>query len=92
MGRPDYDVGDLVVCVKTVNPDSPNLGRVFTVVALWPPVPGQYKEWDADVKELPPKPGYRGWLARCFHKIDPKPPEFWTGDVEVENREPAHAG
>lgn len=95
MGRPDYDAGDLVVCVD----DTPNpkfgvsklrRGAVYVVEKVEPPnrVDPRWGCRIAGVASL----SREGFAADRFRKIDPKPPEFWTGEVEVENREPAHAG
>lgn len=85
MGRPDYDTGDLVVCVQKFKncPDiAPVVGSVWEVERINPPILSN-GEWGVTLVGKSAAP-YRGFLASHFRRIDPKPPEFWTGDVDVD--------
>jgi hypothetical protein len=86
-GRPDYDVGDLVVCVEA-DTRMHWIGRVFVVEQILPP--GRYggslyKGWGCHLVAC--ERHVAGWCVSCFRKIDPKPPEFWTGEVEANQRD-----
>jgi len=80
-GRPDYDAGDLVVHVGDPDPIFPPVGSVWRVESVHGPERGggwgvrlvgfaHQKEWGFDACE--------------FRKIDPRPPEFWTGQIEAD--------
>ncbi len=77
-GRPDYDAGDLVACVdgKTMR------GKVYRALKLLPPSASD--GWSVVLEGHPTEPEYRGWVALCFRRIDPKPPEFFTGTVSAD--------
>jgi hypothetical protein len=84
-GRPDYDVGDLVVCVRAQTPNSLNLGKVWRVVGFVPPdCAGNLGVLLEGRRSSHPTGAFQ---ASGYRKIDPKPPEFWTGEIEVETRE-----
>lgn len=97
MSRPDYDAGDLVVCVQAARSQRSALivGRVYLVVAIFPkgsisPTSGRTLPGTATVvAEAANTPGFCGWRHEYFRKLDPKPPEFWTGEIEVTQKEPA---
>lgn len=76
--RPDYDAGDLVLCVWSSRPNSPNVGKVFRVARL---IPVRANVWGVEIEGLPAS-GSAGWAPVCFRKIDPKPPTFFTGIVD----------
>lgn len=85
-GRPDYDAGDLVVMVTESVTGRGRKGSVYTAVALCPPqFPGDI--WGVRLKEHPPLGPNCWWDAGQFCRIDPKPPEFWTGEVEANQRD-----
>jgi hypothetical protein len=85
-GRPDYDAGDLVVCVN--DEQCRTTGRklpfsrlsVFIVAAVWferaeGPFPAY---WCVRLS------GHRKYTAADrFRRIDPKPPEFFAGKIET---------
>jgi hypothetical protein len=97
MSRPDYDVGDLVVCVQAALSQRSALivGRVYSVIAIFPkgsisPITGKTLPSTATaVAEAANSPGYTGWRHEYFRKLDPKPPEFWTGEIEAKQKESA---
>jgi hypothetical protein len=85
-GRPDYDAGDLVVCVKVDDRKPPatlTLGRVYTVADVSPFGDRCIVRL---VERAAPKP-YTGYSAHLFRKLDPKPPEFWTQDIEADTQQ-----
>jgi hypothetical protein len=90
-GRPDYDVGDLVVCVDDgqrgdFQPPVAR-GRVYMVANL--AAPGTVSscgrmtahKWGVFLLGVPLRDAIS---ADRFRKIDPKPPEFWTGTVDAD--------
>jgi hypothetical protein len=81
-GRPDYDAGDLVVCWRTRPAPSgkKRKGVVFRCVGLVF-VGGK---WGALIEGDPSPHRSRAWLADAYRKIDPKPPEFWTGTIDAD--------
>ena len=85
--RPDYDVGDLVVCVRVKNGPRKTgfvVGAVYIVTGLklgGHAITGE-RTWGASFKGLD---GW--WTASAFRRIDPKPPEFWTGYIEAIHEE-----
>jgi len=87
-GRPDYDAGDLIVCTH-LKPSSVRgpvpivVGKVYQAQEVLRAVSG----WGVRLRGYDYPAGIRGHYAECFRKIDPKPPEFWTGGIEVETRE-----
>lgn len=88
-GRPDFDVGDLVVCVDD-SPASMGLfhyrrGMVLRVARMWPPETTKRNRWVFD--EVGRHPTERGHFASRFRKLDLKPPEFWTGEIEANQRD-----
>jgi hypothetical protein len=85
LGRPDYDAGDLVVCVRTRNPDSKLLGQFFVVREVC--FHADSETWAAVIHGLP-SPCWNGaWDARAFKRFNPKPVEFFAGRVEEPQRE-----
>ncbi len=92
-GRPDFDVGDLVVCVDdspcgvfhTTSPARVK-GRVYTVANLRHDTDRRtgFTGWGIKVREVA-TPDWQNCIA--YRRIDPKPPAFWTGEVEAEQRE-----
>lgn len=93
--RPDYDVGDLVVCVDDRR--APQLTRTCVYTVLGFNDDKGYSWLDNQVcigvflVEANPNPGDVGFDSRRFRRIDPKPPEFWTGEVEADQRDKAPA-
>ena len=100
-GRPDYDVGDLVVCVDDGpsralpamgEPSGLHLGRVYRVLEALPPDSvsrcGRYRflNWAVYVSGAKP-PLNIPYHAPRFRKLNPKPPEFFTGTIEANQRE-----
>lgn len=87
-GRPDYDVGDLVVCVTS---NSPFLGRAYQVEAIFPPGTrcglAVTRNWGVVTVGFYAPNDLRAWAATAFRKLDPKPPEFFTGNVEADQRD-----
>lgn len=81
-GRPDYDVGNLVVCLKSG--ESVRKGQVFLALELYPPfsTKGKWPYWLVRLSDVPYPPGATGHQASYYRKLDPKPPEFWTGTVD----------
>ena len=71
-GRPDYDAGDLVVCVRTERLDSPDLGRVFCVLAVVSPDAND-PTWGAVVGGRMSQHWSGSFLADSFRKVDPLP-------------------
>lgn len=91
--RPDFDVGDLVVCVDDrpcgvhhVRSPARVLRRVYTVAAIKHGTDKHtgYTAWGCKVQEVPTTTWEN---CICYRKIEPKPPEFWTGEVEVDQRD-----
>lgn len=90
-GRPDYDVGDLVVAVgpppgvkRMKSSGALKKGSVYTVTGLIYDRPSG--EWGVKIKEAQ-SPIAAAFRALSFRRIDPKPPEFWTGEVEANQRD-----
>lgn len=96
-GRPDYDVGDLVVCVddRLIMTGGrcgplPRSGSVYRAVdIIRPGEVGRFGAratgWGVCVEGCLNLPC--GYFAARFRKLDPKPPEFWTREVEAEQRD-----
>ena len=85
-GRPDYDAGDLVVCVMAKYRKH-WLGRVFLVKRVFPPGAHggvNWRDWGVGLLDADSPPSSPGWNAEAFRRIDPKPPEFWTGTVDAD--------
>lgn len=93
-GRPDYDAGDLVVCVdigvircnggqehRAFARNIVRKGRVYRVEAITPDVNGVVPPCGCLNVKL--EGGLIGHPAR-FRKIDPKPPEFFAGKIETK--------
>ncbi len=84
IGRPDYDAGDLVVCVENAPFVSGKFapGVVYVVKEVRPSRtrPGFYS---ALIVGIPPNPGAYGWKAEHFRRLDPKPPENFAGEIET---------
>lgn len=85
-GRPDYDAGDLVVCVDDspcklgTGPMNVTKGSIYKAVEVHPCIFDDDTEgWAVWLKEEP-----HGCNANRFRRIDPKPPEFWTGTVDAD--------
>lgn len=92
-GRPDYDAGDLVVCVDTTSEsrliaatEMLSMGQIYRVAGIaWSPMT---MTWDAILDGVcPERSDTGGFLASRFRRIDPKPPEFWTGTVSADANE-----
>ena len=88
-GRPDYNAGDLVVCVNAapipgLPYDMGSLRRcaLYTVVEVL--LNDNSDQWGCVVKEARSCGQYGGYDASRFRRIDPKPPEFWTGTVDAD--------
>ena len=83
-GRPDYDAGDLVVCL--CDGDRVKKGVVYRVDRLYPPysTPDQFYGWLARLSGVFYPQGHSGHPAVFYRRIDPKPPEFWTGTVSAD--------
>ena len=84
-GRPDYDAGDLVVCVsKDSKHPVVQYGKVFRVLSIGL---GRLKGllvWGCVLEGAEPRGGKTYFHADRFRRIDPKPPEFWTGTVDAD--------
>lgn len=86
-GRPDYDAGDLVVCVDATPHPIFGAGRcklhqVHIVRALCSPESTVQGIWGffADCDGLG-RPAYR------YRKLDRLPPEFWAGAIDADTPE-----
>ncbi len=90
-GRPDYDAGDLVVCVNTCRIDLPSgmhapaldvpiLNKCFIVERLFSDEDGDYIVFIGGIRSAHP---HGGFAAIRFRRIDPKPPEFFSGKIET---------
>lgn len=79
-GRPDYDAGDLVVCVEA-KIRVHLIGKVFRVLEI-AYFPDKYRKWGVRIEGLP-EPCGRWWGVEFFRRIDPKPPEFFAGKIET---------
>ena len=78
-GRPDYDAGDLVVCVEVKNPHYGfQVGRAYRATYV-----GNARGIWFVVIEGKQAPSGIGWIAHAFRRIDPKPPEFFAGKIET---------
>ena len=80
-GRPDYDAGDLVAHGGEPHPEWPAVGSVWLVEKICGP--NEKGDFGAHLAGLP-IPNAFGWQAEEFRRIDPKPPEFWTGTVSAD--------
>lgn len=80
-GRPDYDVGDLVVCVDDQpngrgDPNPLRFGTCYIVTAMWPPEQNWPAVWGVSVSNATMPPGLKGFIAAFFRKIDGAPEIF----------------
>lgn len=96
-GRPDYDAGDLVVCVETSAPENYGRGlgrggrhlqrdRVYRVIKILPHSRAMYG-FVACLEGVRSGDETGGFDASRFRRIDPKPPEFWTGTIDADTPE-----
>lgn len=86
---PDYDAGDLVLCLEAGPVSSPlRLGQVYRCESLIPPEHLTNKVWGAVLTAPPPPYPFIAFAAALFRRVDPKPLEFFTG-VVTKIREPA---
>lgn len=91
-GRPDFDVGDLVVALGDGR--SVRKGSVYLVAGLFF-LPEATNEAGRDVGSLwvvqlsgqHYLPGH-GHPARFYRRIEPRPPEFFSGVTDVQARAP----
>ena len=87
-GRPDYDVGDLVVATRDGIKSRIRQGQVFLCLCLERGYDAQSGNigWGVAIDgPMPPWPEF--WDADDFRRIDPKPQEFFTGTIEANQRE-----
>jgi hypothetical protein len=92
MSRPDYDVGDLIVAIRDGRQSPIRRGQVFRCLRLDRAEHVRTGEGTWGVAIDGPMPNTANlWNAACFRRIDPKPPAFWTGEIEAECKEPAEA-
>lgn len=97
-GRPDYDVGDLVVCAPVGdNIDGmPPIGSVWRVTRLAPPESKAdiaVDMWAVTIDGYAPPAGYTAFDAGDFRKADPLPDALTSllASKPVREREPALA-
>ena len=86
-GRPDYDAGDLVVCVLT-RPGNPRVSYAPLVVGkVYRAAQINFEAdfgWTVRLQGHPYASDTGRHYADLFRRIDPKPPSFWTGTVSAD--------
>lgn len=82
-GAPDYRPGDLIAAISNSHKYPVKKGQVFLCEGLRPPPQG-LRVWGVYIQGLVGLPKNDGALrALAFRKVDPLPPAFFTGAVDV---------
>lgn len=85
-GRPDYDAGDLVVCLE--DGQGVRKGDIYRAAEVFPFLWWSELLWVVRLEGMEYAAGKVGHPAKFYRKVPPKLPEFWTKDIPADLDEP----